>query len=226
MEFKERLTATRRMRGLNQESLAERVGVSRQAVSKWETGDAMPDCAKLMMLADALEVSMDYLCGREETQCCAPEQGCGSAAVRKKTSFLRVVITALLALVLLGGGFLAGWLVAAQTHEVAQLPMPDGITVDGFGIDNLGDDGLAVHFIPSIANKGYTYQVSFLGWDGTERIFDVDYGGGICYCKTDLASGMDYTVTAIISNGKERRLIPLAFDLTFSDHGASWTPVS
>lgn len=38
MRFDEKLVEVRKMRGLNQEQLAEKVGVSRQAVSKWETG--------------------------------------------------------------------------------------------------------------------------------------------------------------------------------------------
>ena len=47
--------------GLSQEKLAEQVGVSRQAVSKWELGDAVPDTDKLVPLARALEISVDTL---------------------------------------------------------------------------------------------------------------------------------------------------------------------
>lgn len=47
--------------GLSQEKLAEQVGVSRQAVSKWELGDAMPDTDKLVPLARALGISLDTL---------------------------------------------------------------------------------------------------------------------------------------------------------------------
>ena len=47
--------------GLSQEKLAEQVGVSRQAVSKWELGDAMPDTDKLVPLARALGISVDTL---------------------------------------------------------------------------------------------------------------------------------------------------------------------
>ncbi len=43
----------------------QRVGVSRQAVSKWETADGFPDPSLLPVLADALEVSIDELYGRE-----------------------------------------------------------------------------------------------------------------------------------------------------------------
>lgn len=65
MTFSQRLSQARKARGMNQETLAHQVGVSRQAVSKWETGDALPDLPRLLALADALELPLDDLCGRE-----------------------------------------------------------------------------------------------------------------------------------------------------------------
>ncbi|MEI3306945.1 MAG: helix-turn-helix transcriptional regulator [Dysosmobacter sp.] len=65
MEFSKNLSRERKARGLSQEELAARLGVSRQAVSKWETGEAAPDLSKLLALADALELPLDTLCGRE-----------------------------------------------------------------------------------------------------------------------------------------------------------------
>ena len=54
--------------GLSQEKLAELVGVSRQAVSKWELGDAMPDTDKLVPLARALGISVDTLLDNQPQQ--------------------------------------------------------------------------------------------------------------------------------------------------------------
>ena len=48
MTFGEKLTRLRKREGLSQEALAERLGVSRQAVSRWEQGTALPDAAKLL----------------------------------------------------------------------------------------------------------------------------------------------------------------------------------
>jgi len=74
MEFNERIAATRRAAGLTQEQLGERVGVTRQAVSKWEAGTAMPDALTAAKLCDALNVSADYLLlGKGETVPSAPE---------------------------------------------------------------------------------------------------------------------------------------------------------
>lgn len=58
----------RKKAGLSQETLAERVGVSRQAVSRWELNDATPEVAKLKTLAEAFGVTVDQLLSGEEPQ--------------------------------------------------------------------------------------------------------------------------------------------------------------
>lgn len=57
----EKIIQCRRKCGLSQEALGEAVGVSRQAVSKWETGDAIPEVTKLVALSDVFGVSVDFL---------------------------------------------------------------------------------------------------------------------------------------------------------------------
>ena len=59
--FKDNLVQLRKLHRLTQEDLAERVGVSRQAVAKWEAGDSVPDLEKSRLLAEALGVSLDDL---------------------------------------------------------------------------------------------------------------------------------------------------------------------
>jgi len=61
MNLSEKIYACRRRAGLSQEALAEKLGVSRQAISKWECGEAIPETAKLKGLAAALEVTVDWL---------------------------------------------------------------------------------------------------------------------------------------------------------------------
>lgn len=61
MKLNEKITACRRRAGLSQETLAELVGVSRQAVSKWECGDAVPEPAKILLLARTFGVTTDWL---------------------------------------------------------------------------------------------------------------------------------------------------------------------
>lgn len=61
MRFCDKLIHLRAETGLSQEGLANRIGVSRQAVSKWEAGAATPELAKLIAIAELFGVSLDYL---------------------------------------------------------------------------------------------------------------------------------------------------------------------
>lgn len=63
MLFYEQLAALRRAKGISQETLAEQLGVSRQAVSKWETGTAKPELDNILALCRILEVSPNELLG-------------------------------------------------------------------------------------------------------------------------------------------------------------------
>lgn len=66
MKLNEKIAYYRRDGKLSQEELAARVGVSRQAVSKWELGEAAPDINKLLALARAFGVTTDHLLNENE----------------------------------------------------------------------------------------------------------------------------------------------------------------
>ena len=66
MNLNERIYELRREREWTQEQLAQKLGVSYQAVSKWENAQACPDISLLPAIADLFEVSIDSLFGREE----------------------------------------------------------------------------------------------------------------------------------------------------------------
>lgn len=63
--FKDNLIQLRKYKQLTQEELAEKVGVTRQAIAKWEAGETMPDLERSRMLAEILEVSLDDLANYE-----------------------------------------------------------------------------------------------------------------------------------------------------------------
>lgn len=72
MHIGENIAELRRREGWSQEQLADRLGVTRQSVSKWESGSATPELEKLTALADLFGVSLDHLVrGTEDTA--APE---------------------------------------------------------------------------------------------------------------------------------------------------------
>ncbi len=73
MEMKETLKSLREARGLTQEQLAQRVLVTRQAVSRWETGETQPNTETLKLLSREFDVSINTLLGAPRQlvcQCC------------------------------------------------------------------------------------------------------------------------------------------------------------
>ena len=68
MKLSEKICYCRKKSGKSQEALAEQLGVSRQAVSKWETGEAEPELKKLCLLAEVFGVSTDWLLSDDEPQ--------------------------------------------------------------------------------------------------------------------------------------------------------------
>lgn len=63
--FRDNLIQMRKFNQLTQEEVAEKVGVTRQAVAKWEAGDTVPDLDKCRILADLFGVSLDDLANYE-----------------------------------------------------------------------------------------------------------------------------------------------------------------
>lgn len=77
LEIADRLVELRKKNGYSQEGLAERLGVSRQAVSKWETGMSSPDLDNLITLSKIYCVSLDELVGNDRTDTlCEVVDGC------------------------------------------------------------------------------------------------------------------------------------------------------
>lgn len=73
MDFRDRLFDLRRQAGLSQEELANLLGVTRQAVQKWEAGTSRPDMDNLVSLAEYFKVSLDFLVtGKEPSPPPAP----------------------------------------------------------------------------------------------------------------------------------------------------------
>ena len=68
MNLSEKILYCRKKAGLSQEALAEKLGVSRQAISKWETGESVPELSKLVLLARAYDVTTDWLLSESEPE--------------------------------------------------------------------------------------------------------------------------------------------------------------
>ncbi len=57
----DKIAELRKQNGMSQEELADRMGISRQSVSKWESGQSQPEIEKLLQLSELFHVSTDYL---------------------------------------------------------------------------------------------------------------------------------------------------------------------
>ena len=72
MTFGEKLQRLRQKAGMSQDALAEQLHVSRQAVSRWERDETMPETDKVVLLADLFGVTTDYLL-RQQAEAQAPQ---------------------------------------------------------------------------------------------------------------------------------------------------------
>lgn len=79
MKLSEKIVQLRKSQGLSQEELAEKLDLSRQAVSRWESGTAQPDAGNLWQLSRLFEVSADYLLDEERESL----EGPAAAAAQK-----------------------------------------------------------------------------------------------------------------------------------------------
>lgn len=61
MNIADRIQHLRKVKGISQEELADKIGVSRQAVSKWESEQTSPDIEKIILMSDFFDVTTDYI---------------------------------------------------------------------------------------------------------------------------------------------------------------------
>lgn len=75
MNLGEKIFKLRKEKGLSQEALAEQIGTTRQAISKWENNQGFPETEKLLQLSNIFEVSTDYLLKDEKSEKISDEKG-------------------------------------------------------------------------------------------------------------------------------------------------------
>lgn len=90
----EKLVRLRKEKGLSQLQLAEEINVSRQAISRWEVGLAVPSREKLKALSELYHVSMDYLLSDKEAEDVQKVSEPEDEAKEKSSNHLRVGLIA------------------------------------------------------------------------------------------------------------------------------------
>lgn len=110
MEFPSQLKANRQRIGLSQEDLAERIYVSRQTISNWETGKTYPDIHSLLLLSNLFDVSVDELLKGDVTSMENKIENDGRTLKRLSWAMLGFLIAALIsggiAIILRDAGFM------------------------------------------------------------------------------------------------------------------------
>ena len=89
MSFGDRLKVTRKQKGFSQEELAERLDVSRQSVTKWETGISYPEIRTLLELSYILEKDLDWLFSDEKVDRFRPQVGESDRVYSEDPAFIQ-----------------------------------------------------------------------------------------------------------------------------------------
>ena len=142
MTFGEKLQALRKARGWSQEELATQINVSRQALSKWESGASVPDTENVVALSRLFGVSTDYLL-LENGETTAQAVPTAAPAAENKWPIMRIVWLFTMILAILGKIALRIW---AST-------LPPTVIANGTEV---------IEEITGVRNLSYIYDVDWL----------------------------------------------------------------
>ena len=131
MALSEKLYTLRKISGLSQEQLAEQLRVSRQSISKWESGQSVPESDKLLAISDYFQVSLDYLMKEEPSALSVTEQTESSLPTNSRTRRLLGIITCIGGIICLILWGLLSILCPAAANQISEASM---IHIDGNGI--------------------------------------------------------------------------------------------
>lgn len=199
MNFSESLSKYRKAAGISQERLADMLGVSRQAVSKWETGETQPEMANLLAICKILKVTPDELMGYESTE--RDEKVSEGKDIWKNKKAAVAFIAVLMALILLITGIRS--LKTMNGSQPGPLEGRDRLEITGFDYEFTGSNegNLILTFVPGISSEKLKYEVVRTNGSGNTEVFDADYNEGVCTCSVRTIPYEKVTFTAKISDG-------------------------
>lgn len=136
MNLSEKILELRKANGLSQEQLSEKLGVSRQSVSKWECGESLPELEKLILLSKVFHVTTDYLLKPNEvdelsirTDTLEKQQQSMLAETRKKSIIRYRILSCTVIYLITFAMFLIFRFALFQFHEYIGLPGVSGYIV-------------------------------------------------------------------------------------------------
>lgn len=138
MTFPEKLYTLRKSRGESQEQLAEALGVSRQAISKWETGAAFPETDKLLLISRRFGITIDSLLKDEEEPTSVAVADAAANEVPEVTGKKKPSPRGMAGIALLAVGIIAALILvviaAASPEATNRISASSMIEINGFGI--------------------------------------------------------------------------------------------
>lgn len=173
MELYEQISKIRKQKEISQEELAEKVGVSRQAVSKWENGTAQPEMANVAKLCEILGVTPNELLGYDGKP--APE------AKKQKGKRAAFAAVAAVLLFLLGGVF--GWLIKPEVKESGG-NFQDYSDFELAGVNFLPVETsgnyvtVEVEFTPSVADESVKYSIIAAPYGMDRKVYSAELKDG------------------------------------------------
>lgn len=131
MPLHTKLIALRKQKGLTQLDLAELLNISRQAISRWEVGAAVPSTDNLKVLGELYGVSVDYLLTDDTTEATestlsAVENSANKEPVKKRTKYIPFLIC--ITFIVIAVVILIGALVPRNQNQDQIIPMEDMYT--------------------------------------------------------------------------------------------------
>lgn len=176
MTFGEKLLKLRKEQGLSQEGLAEKLAVSRQAVSRWENEGILPDCGNLLELSRLFGVSTDYLLNddyRSDGDLPAVRRAQNRLEEEKERQGVILLLAGLHAVfLLLAMGAWAAWQRPFPVVLCAAASLGDILFVEAW----LRSGKAPVQEVPGLRRRYYRLGIWFFAW------FPVRWGiVGLCH---------------------------------------------
>ena len=218
--FSKQLTRYRKAAAISQEKLADMLGVSRQAVSKWETAESQPEMANVRALCEILKVSPNQLMGwypdgdRIQNQAKEAKTESDRESDREKDAVILsqkmsklVIATAVICIcVALAAGIFIGKEIEASKAPVSLLEGRTNMEITGFIYDfdvSLPDADLKMTVMPGIADEKLKYQIVAIGGPEGEKIWTAEYKDGLCTAYIKTVPYYEIVYVLRVSDGKK-----------------------
>lgn len=239
MTLGQRIQEGRKALGLSQEGLGERLGVSRQAISKWEADGAVPEVDKLIALGRLFGVSLNGLLQVEGPDRAAEgeaEAALRRARRRKRAKNLGHILTGVLVLALLGG-MAALWLrVDKLERALGEMATRPALSLEDrelvaewdFSVQSQDDSGtvLSVRVTPAISVEGM--EVSFQAVERNGEVYTADAArseGAHYTAELTLPQYTAPTLSVVFALDGVQYVRALARFDRLTGTGASWEPL-